>query len=204
MPNDINAIIFDIGNVLADWDPRVPLEGLFPQEQIEAFFADSAFDEFDFAMDGDTPLDEARDAFAARHPDHLDMLDTIVESYDKTIVGPVPGMTELVERLAACKSVQIFGLSNWWESTFHLVLEKVPSVHLLQEIVVSGFEGLTKPDPAIYQLAIDRFGVTPSHTLFVDDRAINTQAAAVLGFRTHLFTDATALNEVLEQLGLNG
>ena len=94
------------------------------------------------------------------------------------------------------------GLTNWPAETFWVAGRKAPVVGLLDGVVVSGQEGIAKPDPRIFDLAAERFGLDPRRTLFTDDREVNVAAAVERGFVGEVYTGPTALRERLRQLGV--
>src|SRR3546814_4776786 len=71
-----------------------------------------------------------------------------------------------------------------------------------RDVLVSGEVRLTKPDPAIYRLALERFDLRAETALFVDDRQDNVDSATTLGMRAHLFRDAASLRAGLRAVGL--
>jgi 2-haloacid dehalogenase len=110
------------------------------------------------------------------------------------------GMASIVADLKA-RGVPLYGLSNWCAETFHHGL-RYPILQELKDVVVSGQEGIKKPDPRIFKIAIDRFGLVPERTLFIDDVATNIAAGEAVGLKGDLFTGADELRSTLKTLGL--
>jgi 2-haloacid dehalogenase len=100
--------------------------------------------------------------------------------------------------------VRLFAMTNWSAETYPLAIPRYPFLDWFEAVIVSGRERLVKPDPAIFRLLVDRYGIEPATTVFVDDTAVNVETAAQLGFRAIRFTDAPALRRELESLGLLG
>jgi 2-haloacid dehalogenase len=197
----IEAVVFDLGNVLVGWDPYRPFVGRMSSREIEAFFADADFLAFNHEQDAGRSWADARDAMARSAPQHLPGLDLYVAHFAETLVGPVPGSEELVRDLSAL-GVRLLGLTNWSAETFHLAEPAAPAIGLLEDVLVSGQVGLAKPDPRVFALLTERYDLDPARTVFADDSAANVSAAAAAGFRSLLFTSADALRADLAALGL--
>ena len=130
----------------------------------------------------------------------------MIEAYSprwlETIPGPIPGTPALVAALAA-RGVAQYAITNFGADTWAMFRPTFPVLAPMIDIVVSGVERLTKPDPAIFQLAAQRFGRVPERMLFIDDNPANIASAAALGWQVHLFTrGAEALEADLQALGL--
>jgi 2-haloacid dehalogenase len=198
----VDAVLLDLGNVLVGWDPRRAFEGATSPEKVDAFFVDVDFVELNRRQDAGRTWAQARDDVAARHPQHAAMVDLYVDRFEASLTGPVEGTAELVEQLRAT-GIRLFGLTNWSAELFWAAAPAAPAIARLEDVLVSGREGLVKPDPRIFALAIERFALEPGRTLFVDDAAANVEGAARLGLRTHLFTSADRLRVELRGLGVD-
>jgi 2-haloacid dehalogenase len=199
----ISAVIFDVGNVLYDWDPRFLYERLIDDEQaLEAFLRDVITPEWHFQHDAGRPFAETSAELAARHPAHADLIRAWGPRFNESVSGRIEGMTQLVEALAAA-GVPLFAITNF-SHEFWPAFEAAEAdmFRHFRDILVSGEVRLVKPDPAIYRLALERFGVTPESALFIDDRQENVAGAEAVGMQGHLFRDAEGLRAVLEALGL--
>jgi 2-haloacid dehalogenase len=197
----IDAVLFDLGNVLVGWDPLRPFVGRRSRAEVERFFSEIDFMAFNHEQDAGRSWADARAALATTHPEHVPMLDIYVEHYPESVYGEIPGGGELVRVLAAA-GVRSYGLTNWPAETFHVALEHTTVVARLDGVLVSGQEGMAKPDPRIFRLVVERFGLDVSRTLFTDDSERNVAAAAAAGFRTHHFDGYPALRGALRTLGV--
>ena len=197
------SVIFDVGHVLYDWDPRVLYERLFDDERaLDAFLADVATREWHFQHDAGRPFAETSAELIERHPDHADMIRLWGPRFSEQIPGPMPGMTELVEALDAA-DVPLFAITNFSGEFFAPFRAREARLFdRFRDIVVSGDERLVKPDPAIFHLALRRFGLAPEEALFVDDNAANVAGAEAVGIRAHHFRDAATLRAELVALEL--
>ena len=197
----VDAVVFDLGNVLVRWDPYGPYEGRMDRDAVTAFFEELGFGEFNRRQDAGRSWASARAEVGERAPHLLPALDIYVDHFAASLLGPVDGMAELVEELGAA-GVRLLGLTNWSAETFHTAEPAAPAIGLLEDVLVSGREGVVKPDPRIFRLLADRYGLDPGRTVFVDDVPANVAAAADAGFDALLFTDAARLRADLASRGL--
>lgn len=197
----IDAVLYDFGNVLVRWDPYGPYAGRMERTEVERFFAEVDFPTLNHRQDAGGSWADARAEVAVHHPHHVAALDVYVDNFAASLAGPVPGSEDLVRELDGL-GLRLFGLTNWSAEMFHHAAPAAPATTLMADVLVSGRVGLAKPDPAIFELAVERFDLEPARTLFVDDVAANTRAAADVGLRTHTFTTTDALRAVLRDLGV--
>jgi len=197
----IRTVVFDIGGVLLDWDPRHLYRRLIADDaEREGFLAEVCTPAWNAELDVGRSFDEACDELAARFPDRAELIHAW-KRQDEMVAGVIPGMPELVERLEAA-AVPRYLLTNMPTPVFHARLERYPVLQGFDGAVVSGDEGIAKPSAEIFGLLVSRFGVEPAESLFVDDTEANVRGAEAVGFRTHHFTDAASLAEVLAAHGL--
>ena len=193
MSQQVEAVVFDVGRVIVQWDLRHLFAQLIDdEEELDWFCANVVTEEWHFQHDAGRPLSEMVPERKALFPDHADLIDAYVARFLDTIPGPVSGTAKLIERLAS-NDTSLFAITNFGSEFWQQFYPTEPILQHLRDIVVSGDEKLTKPDPAIFQLAAARFGHAPEVMLFIDDNAANIQSAAELGWQTHHFTDAAAL-----------
>jgi len=192
----LTSVVFDLGGVLLDWDPRhLYREVLGDDDEVERFLAEVCTWEWHTQHDRGRPMAETIPELAARHPEHAEAIALWSSRYGDMIAGEVPGMVELLHELHD-DGVRLLVLSNMPADVLH-VFDDLEWFSLFDGAVYSGHEGVTKPDHTIYRTLIERHGVDPSTSAFVDDRAENVAAAAELGFLAVHFRDAPALREEL-------
>ena len=198
-----HAVIFDVGNVLYGWDPDAFLVRQIADDEARLkFIEDVDLYSWHETLDGGRPYDEAAAELEEKFPQYAALIAAWSDRFGETITGPVPGVHAIVEALGA-RGVPLFAITNFSADFWPPFHEKERAFFdRFQGIIVSGEVKLLKPDPAIYWLALDRFGLRPAETLFVDDRRINVEAALAVGMRAHLFTDAPDLRARLEAEGL--
>lgn len=202
MPQPVDAIIFDVGNVLYQWDIRHLYAQLIDDpSDLDHFVTNIVTPEWHFQHDAGRPLAEMVDELTARFPEHATLIAQYVPRWLETIPGPVPGMIDLAERLALL-GYPLFGITNFGVEFWDMFRPTAPIFDLFRDIVVSGAEKLVKPDPAIYHLAIARFAIDPARTLFIDDREDNVASAIACGLQGHVFRNIATLEAELATLGV--
>ena len=207
MPSDVQkspiAVVFDVGNVLYDWDPRFLYERLIEDDRaLDAFLRTVATKEWHFQHDAGRPFAETSAELSAEYPEFAEHIAVWGPRFSETIPGMLPGMRELVEELDAA-GVPLYAITNFsGEFWVPFRAREAAIFDRFRDVVVSGDERLTKPDAAIYHLALKRFGLEAGDALFIDDRADNIAGAEAVGITGHLFTDAPGLRRALVKRGL--
>lgn len=198
----VKSVVFDVGNVLYGWDIRALYAQLIDDPvRLDWFCNTVVTPQWHFQHDAGRPFAETSAELIARHPTEEGLIRLFGPRFGETITGPIAGMDQLVERLAR-RGVPLFAITNFAEEFWLPFRAATPLFDLFEDIVVSGTERLTKPDPAIYQLALRRFGLAPGDAIFIDDRAENIASAAANGFVAHHFSGHDALAAELQRFGL--
>ena len=202
MSDGPTAVVFDVGRVLYRWDMRCLFEKLVDDpDELDWVLANVVTERWHFEHDAGRDLDELTAARKESFPEHAHLIDAYATRFAETIPGPVPGTHDLVRRLAD-RSVPLYAITNFAAPFWAEFRAREALFGNFEDIVVSGIEKLAKPDPAIYQLAAQRFGRVPDDMLFIDDSLANVEAARMLGWHVHHFTDAPALESELAERGL--
>ena len=198
-----HAVIFDVGRVLVDWEIRFLYERLIPEgEALDAFLRDVVTPEWHFQHDAGRPFAETSAELIASYPHHAELIELFGPRFNDTNSRAIPGMPELLAELDSA-GVPLFAITNFSGEFFPPFRVKYPDMFdRFRDIVVSGDEKMMKPDPAIYRLALDRFGLKAEEAVFVDDNRDNVAGAAALGIHAILFTAEPALRAELVGLGL--
>jgi len=199
----VTAVVFDVGNVLFGWDPRFLYAKLIADAaMLDAFVREVVTADWHFQHDAGRPFAETSAELIARHPEHRELIAAWGPRFNESLGPPIPDMPELVEALDA-RGVPLFAITNFshefwgpFRATQAALFDR------FRDIVVSGTERLVKPDPAIYLLALDRFGIAAAEALFIDDRPENVAGAEAVGMTGHLFTGAEPLRATLQAHGL--
>ena len=203
----VDTVVFDLGGVLIDWDPRYLYRKLFAGDEpgMERFLAEVTTSAWNLSLDAGKPFGEAVAELIATHPDERARIEAYHARWIEMISGPIPGTVALLEGLAA-RDVPLYAITNWAVETFALV-RRDPAyafLDLFREIFVSGELKMIKPEPAIFRHALKHIGRAAGDCLFIDDNAHDVEAAAALGLAAHRFTTPEALADDLRRRGLLG
>jgi 2-haloacid dehalogenase len=199
----VSAVVFDLGGVLIDWDPRYLYRSLFDGDEaaMDRFLATVCTPEWNRGQDAGRPWSEAIASLVAEHPEHADLIRAFWDRWPETLGDAIGPTVEVLADLRAA-GVPLFALSNWSAETFPIARPRYSFLDWFDGIVISGEVGAAKPDSRIYEALIERHGLDPASLAFVDDVPANVAAAAQLGMRGLVFTSAARLRRDLEALGL--
>ncbi len=204
MPKEskIEAVVFDVGKVLFDWDLRYLFRKLIPDAaECEYFVTHVVTPEWHFQHDEGRPLGEMVAERIIEFPQYAPLISAYASRFNETIPGMMPGMEAVVRGLIGRK-VPLYAITNFGDEFWAQFRPTQPIFDNFIDIIVSGTEKMAKPDPAIFDLAVQRFNRPASSMLFIDDRADNIEAAESRGFIGHHFANCEDLKPVLRQYGL--
>lgn len=194
-------MVFDIGGVLLDWDPRHLYSRLIADAaERDRFLAEVCTMDWNLTLDRGRSFDDACADLAAEHPEHRELIDAW-KRQDEMVAGEIPGVAAVVGRLRAAQ-VPLYLLTNMPSPVFRARVQKYEVLQGFHGAVVSGDEGVLKPSAEIFGVLATRFGLRPASTLFVDDSETNVRGAEALGFQAHHFRDAACLEATLTGLRL--
>lgn len=201
-PNAPQAVVFDVGRVLFDWNLRYLFDKLIADPaELDAFLTEVVNEEWHFQSDAGRPLAEMVPERIARFPQHAHLIEAYAARFHETIDHPIEGTHVLARRLAEA-GVPLFALTNFGAEFFAAFRPTAPIFDLFGDIVVSGDERVAKPDPRIYAICEERFGLSGEALLFIDDNPANVAAARARGWRAHLFESIEALEAEFLRCGL--
>jgi 2-haloacid dehalogenase len=203
MNNEIDAIIFDLGGVLIDWNPSYVFDKMFTDEQQKKhFFENICTHEWNEKQDAGRPLKEATEELLHKHPEWKDYIEAYYGRWEEMLGGPIHDTVEIFRQLKDTGKYKIYALTNWSAELFPIALERYEFLHWFDGRVVSGEEKMRKPFPEFYQLILDRFQLTPEEILFIDDNLRNVEAAEKMGLKTIRFQSPEQLKNELIQQGI--
>lgn len=189
----VDVVVFDLGGVLIDWDPRYLYRQLFDDDaRMEWFLSEVCSPDWNAEQDGGRTWDEAVAEAQERHPGEAERIAAYRDRWPEMLAGAIEPTVAVLEALHA-KDVPLYALTNWSRETFPVAREQYPFLGLFRDIVVSGEVMMKKPDPEIFHLLLSKIGVEPGSVLFIDDSPANVQAAEALGLAAHHFRDAGSL-----------
>jgi 2-haloacid dehalogenase len=192
------AVVFDLGGVLIDWDPRYLYRKLLADEEaVEEFLATVCTPEWNAELDRGRPFAEGVAELVERHPAQAAAITAYHERWPEMLGGEVPGAVAVLADLRAA-GVPLYALTNWSAETFAITRGRFAFLEWFDGVVLSGQERVIKPDPRIFRLLADRFGLDPETTFYVDDSEANVAAARALGFDAVRFTGPERLRRDLE------
>ena len=204
-PRRLQAVVFDLGGVLIDWNPRYLYRKLFPGNApgMEEFLSTICTPAWNEKQDAGRSIAEAETELIALHPDKRDLIRAFYGRFGETLSGAIMGTVAVLEALDR-SAIPLYALTNWSAETFPLARARFDFLGRFRDIVISGATGTMKPDPAIYRLLLSRNGLEAANAancVFVDDSPANVAGADALGFTTILFRSPRWLEEELRGLG---
>lgn len=196
------AVVFDLGGVLMDWNPRYVYRTLFgDEESMERFLSEVCTMDWHAAHDRGVPFDRSCAALAAAHPDQAELIWAWATRSEEMVAGPIDGTVEILAELKAT-GMACYALTNMEAETYPRRRERFAFMRWFDGVMVSSQEGVIKPDPEIFHRLLARFGLRAPDTMFIDDAERNIAAAAALGFRAVRFTSPADLRVRLRAEGL--
>jgi 2-haloacid dehalogenase len=198
-----DAVVFDLGGVLIDWNPRYLYRTLFGGDTaaMEHFLTHVCSPAWNHQQDAGRSFAEGCAELVREFPDARPLIEAWRERFDETLGGPIAGTVEILSALRE-RGVPLYALSNWWAETFPIARARFDFLGWFDGIVISGEFGAAKPDPRIFAHLLETYGLPADATVFIDDVPANVAAAAAAGMQPILFTDPAALRVSLRGLGL--
>lgn len=199
----IKNVVFDLGGVLIDWNPRHLYRKVFTdEEEMERFLADICTYKWNLVQDGGKLFSEATAELTAKFPEHTANIALYYGRWTEMMGGEIKETLAVFNDLKAA-GMPLYALTNWSHEAFPWAYEKYDFMKQFDGIVVSGFEKVMKPDHRIYYLLMERYRINPAESVYIDDNRPNVDAAAALGFHGIHFTSAEQLRNELKGLGLS-
>ena len=198
-----SIVVFDLGGVLIDWDPRHLYRKLFADNEaaMEDFLATVCTQEWHRYHDAGRSFAEGARLLKAEHPDKAELIDAFGNREGEMMAGPIAGTVEILQELRD-REVPLYALSNWPAESFPHARQRFDFLGWFRGILVSGDVKVIKPDPRIFELLIERFAIDPLSAIFIDDVEANAAAARAFGIHAIHFTNPTALRAEIVALGL--
>jgi 2-haloacid dehalogenase len=202
---ECSIAVFDLGGVLIDWNPRYLYRKLFDgdTEAMEEFLATVCTESWNEQQDAGRTFADACASLKLVNPRKASLIDAWVQRYDEMLAGPIAGTVDILTKLHS-RRVPLYALSNWSAETFPIALKRFEFLKWFRGVMLSGEVKLLKPDPRIFRLFLETFGIDPALSVYIDDREANVEAAIASGMHGIVFRDAATLGAELTGLGLLG
>jgi 2-haloacid dehalogenase len=200
----VDTVVFDLGGVLIDWDPRYLYRKIFVDDPatMEWFLETVCPGSWNVEQDRGRPWDEAIAEATARHPDRAAEIAAYRARWHEMISGPIHDTVAILERLHS-DGVPLYAITNWAGDTFAETRERYEFLSLFRGIIVSGDLRMLKPDPEIFHALRDQYGVDLTRSVFIDDSAKNVVGARAVGMQALHFTSPAGLATDLAALGFH-
>ncbi len=197
----IRTIIFDLGGVLIDWNPRYVFRQIFEtEEEVEKFLAEICTMEWNHLHDEGQPLAVGTENLVAQHPEWESEIRAYYGRWEEMLGGPIHESVELLAHLRTSGQYRLLALTNWSAETFPVALNRYEFLQWFEGIVVSGDEKVAKPEAEIFQRLMDRYEVKPEEAVFIDDSPKNVEGAQAVGMKAIHFRSPMQLREELAEL----
>ncbi|HET6697615.1 MAG TPA: HAD family phosphatase [Nocardioidaceae bacterium] len=197
------AVVFDLGNVLIRWDPHPAIAAEVGPEEATRFLTDPDFDfaTWNLAQDAGRTWTEAEGVAQRTHPHFARHALAYRRNFDRSLLGPIEDSVRILEELDAA-GVRLFAVTNWSHELFPHARARFGFLERFEDIVVSGTEGVAKPEPGIFDVLARRSRLPLPACVFVDDKPENVAAAASAGMDGIVFSDTGHLRRDLRERGL--
>jgi len=196
----IETIVFDLGNVLVDWNPSNLYSKIFTDKKDEDYFLNNICTmEWHTVQDGGRSPEEGTEALVKEHPDWEHPIRAFYARWKEMFSGPIEGTVQILKELKE-KGYPVYALSNWNAELFNRTVDDYPFLNWFDGKIISGEVKLKKPDEEIYRFFFVRVPATPEKAVYIDDKEENLLPAEKLGMKPVLFTAPEALRTSLQAL----
>ena len=199
---EIRHVVFDIGRVLIHYDPHIPYARLIPDDaERNWFFSNVCTHDWNLEQDRGRDWAEAETLLIAEHPDRMEHIRAFRKHWHEMVSHAYVESVAIMETLIA-EGHDVTMLTNFAADTFRQARQLYPFLDMPRGVTVSGEIGLIKPDLAIYEKHANDFGLSPAHTLFIDDAPANVAGARLAGWHAVQSTDPEKLKSDLAAHGI--
>ncbi len=197
----IDTIVFDLGGVLVDWNPRHYYREVFDsEEEMEYFLAEICNNSWNEQQDAGRKFAEATTLLAEKHPEYRQQIMGYDTQWEKMMKGTIDETVQLLETLKTSGRYKIYALTNWSAEKIPFAYQRFDFFRHFDGMVVSGEIEMIKPNEDIFQHLFEKFSITPARAVFIDDNAKNIETAQRLGMQIVHFTSPQQCKEALEDL----
>ncbi len=199
-----DTIIFDLGGVLIDWNPRYLFKHFFvSHEAMEHFLSEVCSTDWNEMQDAGRSFSEATDILISEFPEYKNEIQMYYQRWVEMLGGPIHDTVQILSSLKESKKYKMYALTNWSDESFPLAFKMYEFLHWFDGILVSGAEKMKKPDPQIFELLLDRFDINREAAIFIDDNRKNIDAAINLGIMSLHFNSPEQCRSELLSLNIH-
>ncbi|MEO8567754.1 MAG: HAD family phosphatase [Ginsengibacter sp.] len=199
----VKTIIFDLGGVLIDWNPRYVYRDIFDdEEKIDWFFENICTNDWNEKQDAGRSLQEATEELVLKHPEYENEVRAYYGRWEEMLGGPINDTVEILRTIKEANNYNLYALTNWSAETFPVALDRYDFLKWFDGIVMSGEEKTRKPFADIYHTLLSRFKIDPSEALFIDDSLRNIKGAEEVGINGIHFESPQQLLHDLRQMDI--
>ena len=199
--NKIETIIFDLGGVLIDWNPKALFVKIFKGDAEKAnwFIENVCTQEWNTKQDAGKPFSEAINEKIKEFPNYEKHINAYFERWDEMITGEIPGTVKILKDIHNSNEYKLLSLTNWSTETFPFALKRFSFLELFDDIIVSGKIKMIKPEKQIFEYVIKKHCINPEKTLFIDNNIENVKASKELNFKGIHFRNPQQLKTELRK-----
>ncbi len=203
--NIIDTIIFDLGGVLVDWDPKYVYREVFngDEEKVDWFLNTICTSDWNVEQDAGRTFKEATDFLVNKYPEYEDWIRIYYDRWEDMLLGQIDETVALLEKIKKQGSHQLYALTNWSAEAFPVALQRFDFLQHFEGIVVSGEEKTRKPFSKIYEIILDRYQLKAPSCVFIDDNLENVRGAETIGIKAIHFKNSQQLTAELNLLGVH-
>ncbi len=203
--NNIDTIIFDLGGVLVDWDPKYVYREVFngDEEKVDWFLNTICTSDWNVEQDAGRTFKEATDFLVNKYPEYEDWIRIYYDRWEDMLLGQIDETVALLEKIKKQGSHQLYALTNWSAEAFPVALQRFDFLQHFEGIVVSGEEKTRKPFSKIYEIILDRYQLKALSCVFIDDNLENVKGAETVGIKAIHFKNSQQLTAELNLLGVH-
>ena len=200
----IKAIIFDLGGVLIDWNPKYLYKKIFDDEaEMQDFLDKICTNDWNEEQDEGRTIEEGTKLLVQQFPEHAENIKAFYGRWEEMLGGPIEGTVEIFKELRSLGKYKIYALTNWSAETYPIAQKHYEFLNWFDGVVMSGAEKMRKPDPAFFQLLLDRYQLKAEEVLFIDDNFRNIKSALKMGVDSIHFVSPEELKaELVDRGGL--
>lgn len=201
--NKIDTVVFDLGGVLIDWNPRYLYRKIFSTEdEITWFMGNICTSEWNDQQDAGRSFADATEHLVKQFPQHEVPIRAWYGRFPETISGAIQPTVDVLTQIKQKKAHRLYALTNWSAESFPWAKDNFEFLSWFEGIVVSGEEKTRKPFPDFYHILFNRYKIDPTRAVFIDDNIHNIKGAKEVGLNTIHFTSAPELEKDLRALGV--